>query len=355
MTTSQWPRPALAHDDLGGWPSGSEQVPGFFDRFYFNLHGPTSPVPFVMVGSGRYPQAGVSDGYLIAVVDGQQRNLRFAGASAEREVGPLRWEVAEPFGQWHVAVGPNELGVELDVVWRARSAMWETRPVVLADGSGGTARFEHGFQSGRYEGELRIDGERFDVSGWLGQRDRSRGVRPVSGGQGLHLWVQAQMPDRTVSLMLDVDRDHRPTMLDGAVLPNGGVGDRIVAVEHDLTFTDDLEVTDGTMVVETAGGTRLELEIDGSLGGFLSGGGYGGWHGKHRDPIVESERWELDGSVTPRGLDTPLTDQPAVFRSRTDGVHGTGVFEFAHTRSTAYRYRAGRHLLSDVRPVSDGG
>ena len=85
-------------------------------------------------------------------------------------------------------------------------------------------------------------------------------------------------------------------------------------------------------------------------GGFLSGGGYGGWHGKHLEPVTEHERWDLDGSVTPKALDTPLTDRPATFRSG-DTV-GTGVFEFAHTRSTSYVYEPGRQTLADVRALT---
>lgn len=69
MTTSEWFGPLLAHDDLGGWPEGSDQVPGFFDRFSFHLHADAAATPFVMVGSGRYPHAGVG----------------------------LRWRVVEPF------------------------------------------------------------------------------------------------------------------------------------------------------------------------------------------------------------------------------------------------------------------
>lgn len=123
-----------------------------------------------------------------------------------------------------------------------------------------------------------IDGERLDVSGWLGQCDRSRGVRPLSGEQSLRLWVQAQLPLLTVSLMLDVDRGGRPTMLDGVMLPEKGVGDRIVAVEHDLAFTADLVVTPGA---RWRSGPRA---VSGSTsrwtgpwgGGLLSGGGYGG-------------------------------------------------------------------------------
>jgi hypothetical protein len=52
--------------------------------------------------------------------------------------------------------------------------------VTVANRDGGTTMFEHLFQSGWYDRTLAIDGtER--IGGWYGQRDRSRGVRTMSG------------------------------------------------------------------------------------------------------------------------------------------------------------------------------
>jgi hypothetical protein len=93
------------------------------------------------------------------------------------------------------------------------------------------------------------------------------------------------------------------------------------------------------LVFTTASGRTLRLDVDGTAGGgFLSGGGYGGWHGKPRGRVVEHETWPLDGTVTPRTLDTPMVDRPARFVL--DGsTEGVGVFEFAVTRSSRYSYR----------------
>jgi hypothetical protein len=44
-----------------------------------------------------------------------------------------------------------------------------------------------------------------------------------------------------------------------------------------------------------------------------------------------------DGSVSPRNLDSSLTDRFASFEW--DGVAGSGVFEFALSRSPQYAYR----------------
>ena len=52
---------------------------------------------------------------------------------------------------------------------------------------------------------------------------------------------------------------------------------------------------------------------------------------------VEGEVYPLDGSVTQRTLDSSLTDRLATFEW--DGVPGSGIFEFALSRSSSYTYR----------------
>lgn len=333
---------SLTDDDdrlVSSLPDGV--APGYFDRFYFNLHG-AEPTPLIMLGAGVYPGTGVVDGYVLRVDGAMQRNLRFGDEPADLAVtgvGPLSWRVVKPLEEWALTLGPNPLGVELDVVWRARTAAWRTEDIEVDNGRGGHSRFGHFFQSGRYEGTLTLDGEVLEVTGWLGQRDRSRGVRVVAGGQGLHLWVQAQFADRSVAFMLDEDRSHHVIMCDGGVLYENGDQDPIISVAHRLVFDDGLDFLRGELLLRTQAGHEYPLTVDGtSGGGFLSGGGYGGWHGKrHGRNHLSYDEFPLDGSVTPRNLDMPLTDRPAAFLM--NGEKGTGVFEFAHTRSPRYNYR----------------
>lgn len=318
----------------------------FFDRFYFNMHG-HSTSPLIMVGIGIYPGQATIDGYVIRVDNGTQRNLRFSDILTPdvTTIGPFRWQIEKPLEKWRLTLAANPLDVEFDLTWSARTAPWATPPVLLDDGKGGRTSFNHFFQSGTYAGDLNLDGRAVSTEGWLGQRDRSRGVRPVSGGQGLHLWVQAQMANYTIAFMFDEDREHRPTFIDGAILFCDGITDAIVDVEHNLLFDGDLDFLSGSFTVRTASGESYSGEVDGSAGGgFLSGGGYGGWHGVRRTAnYQETEVWPLDGSVHPRMLDTPLTDRSAVFR--VSGETGHGVFEFAHSRSSKYTYRPRERVI----------
>ena len=60
------------------------------------------------------------------------------------------------------------------------------RTDVLDDRLGDVRTFDHAFQSGFHEGWIEVDGVRTEVSGWTGQRDRSRGKRHITARQGIH-------------------------------------------------------------------------------------------------------------------------------------------------------------------------
>ena len=307
----------------------------FFDRFMFNLHPTDATAPSVILGAGVYPPVDVLDGFVVLTTEREQRNHRFStelSATDGASAGPLAWEVVEPMQTWRLRLAPNPTGLELDVTWRARTPAWWGE-VGVQD----TASFTHLFQSGFYEGKLSIDGAAREIAGWYGQRDRSRGVRSMSGGQGLHIWFQAQFEDRAVGFILVETREHERLFLEGAVMHADGKLDTIVDAGHDLVF-DDLDLVSGRVTVVTESGATYEIDADARAGGgYMAGGGYGGHHGRPRGrDQAEHDVYPLDGSVSPRTLDSSLTDR--LTRFTWDGRAGLGIFEFALTRSRSYTY-----------------
>lgn len=331
-------------DDFGDQlvrPDGPEQHERFFDRFVFNLHpDDDATTPSLVFGHGLYPARDVADGFVVATLAEEQRNLRWStelSASDWRSAGPFRFDVMTPMEEWRLLLAENPSGVAFDLTWRARTPAWSGK-VGVDNASGGSTAFGHLFQSGRYDGWLAIDGVKQDVSGWWGQRDRSRGVRTMSGGQGLHVWFQAQLPRMSIGFLLVQGRDHSRLLLEGAVMHESGSLDPVVDVRHALEFDDGLDLRGGQVLVTTAAGQSYLVECDASArGGYLAGGGYGGHHGTPMGvDHVEHDRYLLDGTVTPGSLDTPLADRQTVFTC--DGEQGSGIFEFAHSRSSSYVY-----------------
>lgn len=321
-------------DELGGLP---EQ---FFDRFVFNVHRADGSRPSIIVGLGLHPLRDTVDGFAQLSTSTEQRNARFStelSATSWDTCGPFSYEVVEPNKTWRLMLRDNPTGMTFDITWRARTPAW-WGDVEVTNPRGETTSFAHLFQSGYVDGTLTIDEDTEQVEGWYSQRDRSRGVRTMAGGQGLHIWYQAQFPDRSVGFLLVESRDASRLLLEGAVMHTDGTLDEIVDVKHDLVF-DDLDLKSGLMEVSTASGEVYRIETDASGGGgLMAGAGYGGHHGKSlgRDHL-EGEVWPLDGSVTQRTVDSSLTDRLATF-TWTD-VAGSGIFEFALTRSSSYTYK----------------
>ncbi|MEU9449017.1 hypothetical protein [Streptomyces sp. NPDC048277] len=312
----------------------------FFDRFVFNLHPVAESAPSVLVGLGVHPAKDVVDGFALLVTGTEQRNLRFStelSATDGASAGPFSWEVVEPMQAWRIALGPNPAGLEFDLLWRARTPAW-TGEIQVTNGDGTPTSFDHLFQSGRYTGTLTVDGQRRSADGWYGQRDRSRGVRTMTGGQGLHIWCQAQFADRSVGFLLVETRRQERLLLEGAVMYEDGRLDPITDVRHALRFDDGLDLKGGTVEVTAESGTVQVIDCDATAGGgYMAGAGYGGQHGRHlgRDHL-EHDVYPLDGSVSPRTLDSPLTDRLTAFTCA--GARGQGIFEFALTRSRSYTY-----------------
>ena len=328
------------HDPLVG-PEVTDLPTGFFDRFVFNLHPTDEVTPSVLVGFGIYPPKDTVDGFVVVTDGHAQRNLRFATllSATERDGGgPFRFEVVEPNTLWRLHLAPNEIGTEFDVTWRARTPAWFGQ-IAVENSSGQRTSFDHLFQSGRYTGTLSIDGHERSVDGWWGQRDRSRGVRTMAGGQGLHIWYQAQFPDFSIGFLLVETRTQERLLLEGAVMHENGAVDPITDVRHALVFTDGLDLASGDVQITTAANNQYLVHADASAGGgYMAGAGYGGHHGVVRGlDHVESDTYALDGSVSPRSLDSALTDRLCAFTL--DGVAGSGIFEFALTRSSSFRYR----------------
>lgn len=313
----------------------------FFDRFVVNFHPVDGAGPSVIVGLGLHPLRDTVDGFAQLTLPGEQRNARFStelSATSWDTCGPFSYEVVEPNRTWRLVLADNPTAMTFDVVWQARTPAW-WGDIEVTNSSGETTSFAHLFQSGLLSGDLSIDGEHRRIDQWYSQRDRSRGVRTMAGGQGLHIWYQAQFPDRSVGFLLVEGRDGSNLLLEGAVMHTDGRLDPITGVRHDLVIDDQLDLEAGVVEVTTASGEVSRIDTDASYGGgLMAGAGYGGHHGTPlgRDH-VEGETWTLDGTVTQRTVDSSLTDRLTVFDW--EGLPGSGIFEFALSRSSSYLYR----------------
>lgn len=306
------------HDDLPFHQAAAPVLqtvtgdPNAYDRYFF--HGYDADVGLVfVVALGIYPNRQIIDAAFCVAVDGHQRSVFASGRlSRERDtvIGPIRIEVEDPMRVLRVTVDAPAHGLEADLAFRARSAaileprqtmMDRTR--VIMD----TCRFS---QFGRWDGSLRSGDQRvaIDPARVGGTRDRSWGVRPLSGGvpaapatamPGIFwLWSPLQFDDGCLHMALSEDVVGARTLETGVLardLEDEDPWDAEASLEHARRVEFDLDWEPGrrrasrlAFTVERlgAGGTqRLELTPVGRV--HMRGAGYthlerghGAWHGE---------------------------------------------------------------------------
>lgn len=156
----------------------------FYDRYFFNGY----PVDarddrMFALAFGVYPQLNVADAHFCWMAGGRQVNLHASRWLAmERmalEVGPIGLTVEEPLHRLRFTVAASSDGIAADIVFIGRSFPIEEPRFTRRIGPRTFLDYTRLTQNGTYGGWIEIDGERIDVAGFVGTRDRSWGVRPV--------------------------------------------------------------------------------------------------------------------------------------------------------------------------------
>ena len=112
-------------------------------------------------------------------------------------VGPLKYEVIEPYKKLRISVAENAAQpIKFDLIWTSTMpAFFEGRDLAIHDGrtSSDVVRYH---QCGTVSGWIEIDGERHEVNPdeWFGVRDHSWGIREHVGADPVDL-----PPQRTLA------------------------------------------------------------------------------------------------------------------------------------------------------------
>jgi len=96
-----------------------------YDRFWYNGHARDGSFYFG-VALCRYPNLGILDCSLSLATGGRQ--YAFHGSRraplepTDMTVGPFALHIIEPMGRHRVAIGPNDTGIECDLVFTPHTA-----------------------------------------------------------------------------------------------------------------------------------------------------------------------------------------------------------------------------------------
>jgi hypothetical protein len=154
----------------------------FYDRHWFELVAPGGEVAMI-AGMGLFKNLGVADGFVSIQRDRLQRNIRVSRPlddHVEAYVGPLRFEIIEPFQAIRLTLAEGDYPFACDLSWTSRfPARLEAAHLDLVDGRIVTdiSRYD---QSGTWTGWLRLGDDTFEADDWWGIRDHSWVCVPTS-------------------------------------------------------------------------------------------------------------------------------------------------------------------------------
>jgi hypothetical protein len=335
----------LVHQTIRPMGSSGNGESNWFDRFYFNVHDRAGDF-LALIGLGLYPNVGITDGYACIGTPGVQTNIRFARRTGPaerliREIGPFSFRIIEPLAKWSLALKDVPNGVSLDLVAEGRLAPFNFEPIGVEHNEGGHTRFAHFIQPMRYTGMITVEDRNYVVDGWLGQRDRSWGIRRTREQLGMHVWFSAQFSSGTIAFNYNETRDHRLSHCDGAYVRADGTNQRIVNVANDVDC--DLgaggRVNSGRFTLLFEDGQKMHVSVEGRNAAVqLAGAGYDGRHGTSPEGReLELERWDMTDPAVVARLPFRVINQCAQFDR--EGEAGNGVLEFGLSRSSSYGYR----------------
>jgi hypothetical protein len=319
----------------------------FYDRCYLNAHDKLGEV-FLIAGLGTYPNLGVRDGFATVRVKDQQFSLRLSDAlgdrSLDQQVGPLRVEVLEPLNSLRLTLDHDHIG--LDLTWQGSfPAVLEQRHLMFT-GNRPTLDAQRFAQVGSWTGSVQAGGTTYEVSDWVGTRDRSWGIRPsgepeapgISAEQPLEgfwwLYVPLRFDDFAVIVIVQEGPDGFRTLNDAIrVFPDGRV-EQLGWPRVEIDYVPGSRMPVGARLhLTTQLGEPLLIEVETlSFVPLHVGCGYGGdpewshgvWKGKD---WMSAATYDLTDPEIVGRIPWGVTDHSA--RATCNGQIGWGLFEHA--------------------------
>ena len=312
-----------------------------YERIWFTAQDDTGDL-LVVCGLAFYPNLGTAEAFAIVNCRGQHTTVRahrlLGDNRMDMRIGPIAYEVVEPFKEWKLTLDENEFGTSYEIHWfdTKRAVFRNLGADVIVGGKpfGGVAGYD-GF--GEQTGWVKVGGERFELTRthFNGTRDHHWGTRDGVGGPGRwsgwqHVYSGAfvQYPDWSMW------NNHMMYNL-GEERPGSAT---ISRRKHRLRFEPDTHLLVGGEVDVTMprGDVKtVTFERFGNQIAFLRCGMYGGpnggtpngdiWHGMYvGDNVVTGETFDVNDPEVRKqicGLDQHH------MRFECDGQVSAGLFE----------------------------
>ncbi len=323
------------------------------EKLWCNIHD-TQGELVLATGLGVYPNRNVLDGYGCANVrNAKQTNLRLSRELRPRidelSLGPLSYEVIEPFKKIRIAMGENEQGLSYDIEFLGGMLPGEEEPHLGRARGRVFVNHCRYAQLGRVRGWVKVGGERFelDPDRFYAQRDHSWGIRMGVGApeQGVQMadvatftsmminWFTVQFPSWGLYAYLIEKGDGTVERLTGCLtkpMEEGGEVIPLVGFEHDWVYHENSpRMKAGKVTLKFKDGSEKSIEMRELTTMYLRGGSYLGYKDHYHglwmgEDWRDGESWDLD---TPAKADGVHGLNDTVVECKCDGEVGYGIVE----------------------------
>jgi len=318
-----------------------------YDRYFFNGYSRDGALYFAAAW-GLYPNRFVQDAaFSVVTADGEQISVhasrRADPGRSDMAVGPVEVTVIEPLHRLGLKVGPNDSGVECDLVFTRSTAPMQEPRFTRHAGARVVMDYTRLTQFGTWSGWITVDGTRIEVrdAEVVGSRDRSWGIRSVgerdAGAPSLELpqffWLWAPVTFEDTCLHFDVqeDGDGRRWHWNGELAPIGAsTTERAIGVDWSIDWrAGTRRAASASIALHLLDGTDVGVELTPIVDFQMLGIGYmhpewshGHWKG---ELAVGVERWRL-ADLDPMAFQH-LHVQALCRARRSDGAEGIGILE----------------------------
>ena len=292
----------------------------FYDRYFFNGYTRDGSL-FFAAALGVYPHLNVMDAAFSVVRSGRQRSVLasrlLAHERLDTRVEPIAVTVEEPLQRLRLMVGPNEAGLAADLVFTGFAPPIEEPRFTRRIGARTLMDVTRLTQNGGYQGWVSVDGERIEVSGAWGTRDRSWGVRPIGAAdpqppappvmpQFYWLWAPLNFDGQQLYFHTNDDGDGVPWNRSMVLVGPDGAHLKAWDVRSRLTFKPGTRHAASAEIegLTAAGPLRVSLRVVDIF--FMQGIGYGHptrahgtYHGPHSVAVETIETAGADEASLP--------------------------------------------------------
>ncbi|MFC3711312.1 hypothetical protein ACFOMD_01940 [Sphingoaurantiacus capsulatus] len=291
----------------------------FYDRYFFNGYSADGRL-FFAAAMGIYPHLNVTDAAFSLVHGGKQRSVlasRLLGFERmDTQVAPISVTVEEPLQRLRLTLAPNDSGIEAELVFDGRAFPIEEPRFTRRIGTRTLMDVTRMTQNGRYTGWISLDGQRHDVAGMLGTRDRSWGVRPIGAAdpqppvpmampQFYWLWAPLNFPTHQLYFHTNDDGDGQPWNRSMLLIGPDGTPRKLWDVRSKLSFKPGTRHASAATIEGTGtdGPVKVELTVHDTF--FMQGIGYG-------HPTRAHGTFHGEHSVVTETIDTATADEGTI-------------------------------------------